>query len=380
MSFKSFDLTYLSVDSIQEGVGSSQITPLVLGLASEGKEICLITFEKTKPSNQLVELFSNAGVLWIPKEFGKNGAIGGIERLNSLRRSVPNSLVLHGRSDMATTAAIWSGIDAPVLWDVRSLWSDQRLLIGTAGWNSLTARGARSLENLSARKSMAMTTLTAAVVPILQQRHRNIPMIREVIPTCVQTLKFLPSPMPKGQIICLLSGTFNKYYDLSRLKQVLDEIRKKVDLRVIWARGGESPTDNLGVGEDLIISASHSEMPKILKESHFGIAICRQDNLDSLAAAVPTKIGEFLASGRPVIVSKGIGDLDQMLPSTKTGVVIDHDCSLQNISEQIVSLINDVDTPDRCRELAMQHFDMNKSIYKYLDVYDRMQHLPDLIS
>jgi glycosyltransferase involved in cell wall biosynthesis len=121
-------------------------------------------------------------------------------------------------------------------------------------------------------------------------------------------------------------------------------------------------------------------MPKLVKESHFGIAICREDNLDSLAAAVPTKIGEFLASGRPVIVSKGIGDLDQMLPSTKTGVVIDHDCSLQNISEQIVSLINDVDTPDRCRELAMQHFDMKKSIYKYLDVYDRMQHLPDLIS
>ena len=43
---KTFDVTYLSVDSIQEGVGSSQITPLVLGLATKGKSVCLITFEK----------------------------------------------------------------------------------------------------------------------------------------------------------------------------------------------------------------------------------------------------------------------------------------------------------------------------------------------
>ena len=374
MSNKKFDITYLSVDSIQEGVGSSQITPLILGLAKKGKSVCLITFEKAMPPKELIELFSNVGVTWIAKDFGKSGAIGGMVRLNSLRRSIPESQVLHARSDVAAAAAILSGVDAPVLWDVRSLWSDQRLLIGTAGWNKLTARGARSLENLAARKSAAMTTLTAAVVPILQQRHKRIPSIREVIPTCVQTSKFLPSPMPQSQVICLLSGTFNNYYDIDRMKQVLNEIRKSLDLKVIWARAGESPTEHLGVGEDIIISASHSEMPKRVQESHFGIAICKQDNLDSLAAAVPTKIGEFLASGRPVIVSNGIGDLDHMLTSTKTGLVISDSDTLQSIAAQIRSLINDPKTPERCRDLAMQHFDMEKSVDRYLEIYDRMQH------
>lgn len=374
MSNKKFDITYLSVDSIQEGVGSSQITPLILGLAKKGKSVCLITFEKTTPPKELVELFSNAGVAWIIKDFGKSGAIGGIIRLNSLRRSIPESRVLHARSDIATASAILSDVDAPVLWDVRSLWSDQRLLIGTAGWNKLTARGARSLENLAARKSAAMTTLTAAVVPILRQRHKRIPAINDVISTCVQTSKFLPSPMPQGQITCLLSGTFNNYYDIERMKKVVDEIRKSVDLRVIWARAVESPMERLGVGEDVIISVSHSEMPRLVQESHFGIAICKQDNLDSLTAAVPTKIGEFLASGRPVIVSNGIGDLDHMLTSTRTGLVINHSDSLQTVSTQINSLISDPKTPDRCRELAMQHFDMEKSVDKYLEIYDRMQH------
>ena len=374
MSNKKFDITYLSVDSIQEGVGSSQITPLILGLAEKGKAVCLITFEKIMPPKELVDMFSEAGVVWIVKEFGKSGAIGGLLRLNVLRRSVPKSTVLHGRSDIATSAAILSGINAPVLWDVRSLWSDQRLIIGTAGWNNLTAKAARALENLAARKSSAMTTLTAAVVPILQQRYKRIPAIREVIPTCVQTSKFLPSPMPQGEVTCLLSGTFNNYYDIAKMKQVIDEIRKNMDLRVIWARAGESPSERLGVGEDVIISASHSEMPKLVQDSHFGIAICKQDNLDSLAAAVPTKIGEFLASGRPVIVSNGIGDLDHMLTSTRTGVVINHSDSLQTIASQIRTLISDPKTPERCRELALQHFDMEKSVDRYIAIYDRMQH------
>jgi hypothetical protein len=224
-----------------------------------------------------------------------------------------------------------------------------------------------------------MTTLTAAVIPILQQRHRTIPKIREVIPTCVQTQIFLPAPMPQGQIICLLSGTFNNYYDISRTKLVLDKIRKSIDLKVIWARANESPVDRLGVGEDIIISATHSEMPRLVRESHFGIAICKQDDLASLAAAVPTKIGEFLASGRPVIVSNGIGDLDFLLSKTQTGIVVAQNDSLQNISERISLLINDPETPIRCRELAMQHFDMRQSIHKYLEIYDRMQHSFDSI-
>lgn len=173
---------------------------------------------------------------------------------------------------------------------------------------------------------------------------------------------------------CLLSGTFNNFYDIDRTRQIISKIRESVDLRIIWARADEAPSDTLGVGETIVISAAHSEMPKLVSESHFGIAICKQDNLESLAAAVPTKIGEFLASGRPVIVSSGVGDLDRLLTTTRVGVVIDHSDSLATVAEQIEQLVKDQSTPERCRELAMQHFDMEKSIARYLNIYERMQH------
>ncbi len=367
-----YDVAYLSIDSIKEGVGSSQITPLVMGLAAQGKKVCLVTFEKSTPSHNLIDQLQKSGVVWKPREFGRTGAAGGISRLWDLRLNIPNADVLHGRSDIPTAAAIWSRVQAPVLWDVRSLWSDQRQLIGTAGWNSITARGAHSLENISAKHAKAMTTLTAAVVPILQTRHARLPAIREVIPTCVQTSKFVPSAMPKGQMVCLLSGTFNNYYDIDRTRQIIEAIRKSINLKVIWARAGESPDTRLGVGEDMVVSASHAEMPDLIKMAHFGMAICKEDDLGSLTAAVPTKIGEFLASGRPMIVSKGLGDMDMLFKDSKAGIVVSKVDSLDGLAAQIETLIADPDVQNHCRNLAMEHFDMEKAIVIYSNVYTRM--------
>jgi hypothetical protein len=178
--------------------------------------------------------------------------------------------------------------------------------------------------------------------------------------------------MPKGEFVCLLSGTFNNYYDINRTRQIIIGLRKSIDLKVIWARAGESLDNSLSVGEDLIISATHSQMPKLVADSHFGMAICKEDNLDSLAAAVPTKIGEFLASGRPVIVSKGIGDMDFLLKSAKAGITIGHSDSLSDLGEQISNLISDPGIEERCRALAVEHFDMEKAITAYSRIYSQM--------
>ena len=372
MSNPHYDLSYLSIDSIQEGVGASQIVPLMIGLAQKGKKISLTTFEKTSLGTDLVEMLQTNKIHWEAHEFGQTGALGGLIRLRKIQKKLTASDVIHGRSDIPTAAAVFSDSSAPILWDVRSLWSDQRKQIATAGWNPLTARAARTLENVSARNATAMTTLTAAVVPILEKRHRKLPKIRAIVPTCVQTKKFLMTTFPTGQITCLLSGTFNNYYDLDETRRVIIELRKRLDLQVIWARGSEAPTQELHVGEDYAISATHAEMPALVSAAHFGMAICKQENLDSLAAAVPTKIAEFLASGRPVIVSKNIGDLDTLISQYRAGVVIQNGENLSSVADQLTELFSDPTTPDRCRSLALDHFDMDVAVNTYSKIYDEM--------
>ena len=114
-----FDLTYVTIDSLAEGVGSSQITPLISRLSKSDLKINLISYEKSNPSLELITYFESIGVDWNWLPFNTNGLIGGVIRLNELRKEIPNTNLIHARSDIPAVSAIVSG-QAPVLWDVRS--------------------------------------------------------------------------------------------------------------------------------------------------------------------------------------------------------------------------------------------------------------------
>ena len=68
--YENFDVTYITIDSLAEGVGSSQITPLLSRLSGEGLKISLISFEKIAPTNELVQYFQSLGVEWKSYPFG----------------------------------------------------------------------------------------------------------------------------------------------------------------------------------------------------------------------------------------------------------------------------------------------------------------------
>ena len=84
-----YDLTYATVDSLAEGVGSSQIAPLMERLASHGMKINLLSFEKEAPPNFLVERMAKVGVEWTQIPFGNNGPFGGISRTIKLGKVMP---------------------------------------------------------------------------------------------------------------------------------------------------------------------------------------------------------------------------------------------------------------------------------------------------
>ena len=73
-----------------------------------------------------------------------------------------------------------------------------------------------------------------------------------------------------------------------------------------------------------------------------------------------------------MIVSKGIGDMDTLFRDSRAGLVISKDSPLVGIAAQIQTLVADPDVQDRCRNLAMDHFDMEKAISTYSNVYARM--------
>jgi hypothetical protein len=178
--------------------------------------------------------------------------------------------------------------------------------------------------------------------------------------------------MPQ-EVRALFSGTYNEYYDLDLSGLFIEELRKLMTVETHWARPAESNKFHIGVGESKIFPATQYGMAELIPNYSFGVSICRLNAGPSLSAAMPTKIGEFLACGRPVVVNKGLGDMDQFIKEFNAGVILDG--SQNNLVEsatKLISLTSDPETPNRCRALAEKYFSIDVGTSKYLDLYSQM--------
>ena len=370
--YDNFDLVYVTIDSLSEGVGSSQITPLVSRLSKLSLKINLISYEKSNPSSELVDYFDSIGIKWDYSPFESNGLVGGVKRLNNLRQEIPKTNLIHARSDIPAVSAIASR-QAPVLWDVRSLWADQKVMIQNNLVNKTLYGIYRGLENIAASRSTGMSTLTSAVVPILEQRHKWLPPLRAVVPTTVDLDYFKLNPVMPSKPQALFSGTYNEYYDLDLSRLFMEEFRKHLAVETHWARPKESSKSKISVGESKVFPSSQTGMANLIPDYSFGVSICKIDAGPSLTAAMPTKIGEFLACGRPIVVNRGLGDMDRFIEEFDAGVILDG--TPTNVVEnatKLASLLSDSETPHRCRALAEKYFSMDIGANKYLDLYSKM--------
>jgi glycosyltransferase involved in cell wall biosynthesis len=364
-----FDVTYLSIDSVQEGVGSSQIKMMLFEIAKFDLHINLITFEKSRPDPQILDNFHNCGIEWTPMPFNKSGSLGGLKRVYELQRAVTDSNVLHCRSDLPSLAGILSN-KGPALWDIRSLWKEQRKQMNPSQVNGAVSLSLKKIEKYVTQNATGMNTLTNAVVPVLQKKHRVLPKIASVIPTCVNLEKFVSKSFPIGKFRMLISGNLNGNYDISELNRFIIEFRKQSELEVIWATDVE--LSRRAPIHDIKVNLSHDEMPNLIASSHFGVAILQESDTASLAASMPTKIAEFLSIGRPVVMNTGIGDFDQIFAKRNAGLTFDSKNDLSEVVNELIDLLNNQDTPSECRKIAEEYFDVSIGAQKYIEIYTKI--------
>jgi glycosyltransferase involved in cell wall biosynthesis len=218
-----------------------------------------------------------------------------------------------------------------------------------------------------------MSTLTSAVVPILLDRNKKLPALRAVVPTAVDLGRFQLNPKMPSIFRALFSGTYNDYYDLDLSARFMEELNSQARLEIHWARPLESSRLEIGVGETKVFPSAQSEMAQLIPQYSFGVSICKLDAGPSLTAAMPTKIGEFLACGRPIVVNKGLGDMDNFLEEFNAGVVLNGDAdNLKKSATELINIALDPETPDRCRALAEKYFSMDVGASKYLDLYSQI--------
>ncbi len=365
-------VTYVSMDPLTSTVGSSQVLAYVERLAHRGVDVDLITFEHVVDV-ALVKHLSDLGIRWLPQRFGSRGPVGGLSRVLRASWAIRGAAVVHARSDLAAAAVMLSGVDNWV-WDVRSLWVDQKVASGVIRQGSLSKRVMSWVERRAAQRSTAVITLTESAVTELDHRYGGVVSLKaRVITTCVDLDRFEISPMPPMPLRVLLAGTLNRYYDVKVMLDLVAELRQHQPVEFVVASPGETDWENeLADVEAVRISVVPDEMADLIATCHLGLCVCRDDAGVSLLAAVPTKIGEFLASGRPVVVNPGLIDVVDLLEHHGCGVVYGSSSSSGEgeVVDQLESVLVDPGVPERCRLLAESHFDLDRGVEGLLEIYE----------
>jgi len=376
-------VTYLSMDPLTSTVGSSQVRAYVECLALRGVDVDLVTFEHDVDPVLHSRLVS-FGVTWRPQRFGQHGAVGGLSRVLRAAWAVRGAAIVHARSDMAAAAVMLARIDHWV-WDVRSFWADQKVAIGVLRFGSPQERVFRWVERRSAFRATAVITLTGSAIEELDRRYGGVVGKKaRIVTTCVDLGRFRASPMPMPmpmpiEVRVLLAGTLNRYYDLGSMLDLVAELRRRRPVEFIVASPeGSSWEDELVEVDVKRMSATPEEMPDLVASCHVGLSICRDDAGASLLAAMPTKIGEFLASGRPVIVNPGLVDAAELVGSHGCGVVFGASVSgrIEEAANLLERQLDDPYLPDRCRNLAEAHFDLEDGVDQLVATYHSVKASP----
>jgi glycosyltransferase involved in cell wall biosynthesis len=96
----------------------------------------------------------------------------------------------------------------------------------------------------------------------------------------------------------------------------------------------------------------------------------------SKVASSPTKLGEFLSSGIPVITGHSIGDVDQLIIDNQIGYIVKDysETEYKNAINYVTGMIlKDKDNlSERCLKVADDYFSLEKGIEKYNEIYIKL--------
>jgi glycosyltransferase involved in cell wall biosynthesis len=126
-----------------------------------------------------------------------------------------------------------------------------------------------------------------------------------------------------------------------------------VEMIAELARQGVSPEDYR------VMQAAPDDVPRYLRAADAAVAIIRPS--DARQSMSPTKFAEYLASGLPVIVTAGIGDLNTHIEEGRVGVLLqsfDH-AAYAGAFRAIEELRRDPGLADRCRNEARARYDLH---------------------
>jgi len=388
---------YVSYDGALEPLGRSQIVPYLLGLASRGALITLLSFEKradwgsAQRGRALRTELASQGIRWTALRYHKRPrllatAADLLVGLASVVRIAKREKIqfIHARSYVAAFIA-WMAkriLGLPFVFDMRGFWADERLEAGLISAGGLVYRFAKRAELHILRDADEVITLTERARQTVNDWLRDRGPSVTVIPTCVDLSRFSPaagSRLVDSAPVFVYAGSLGTWYALEEMLRFVEEAARRYPrarflLLTPNLRSADRELARVGPGcrSVALVSASPAEVARWLRSADAGLAFYRTGF--SRQGTCPTKIGEYLATGLPVVVNEAVGDMKEIVGTNRVGTVL-ADFSGQAYAlalDELEKLWADPALAARCRSVAESYFSLQAGVDRYWAVYRRL--------
>jgi glycosyltransferase involved in cell wall biosynthesis len=385
-------ISYFSYDGILEPLGNSQVLNYLV-LLSKNYKITLFTFEKsidlknTARLNLTKKICIENSIEWKYSVFNVGSIKSFFNPFKYCFFIFSNyfilSRIIHARSFIPSVVAYLISkfkIKTKFIYDMRGYWIEEKVDVGKINSRSVIYMILSKLDKKIIKNASHIVTLSQVSNNYIKQKFNKKPEQITTIYTCTDLNKFKLEKKFNSKICFGYVGTTIGWYQfeetLDFIKLALDKIPNSF-FKIITRDNKEELISRISQKDidlnKIIINASTFE--NIQNEyADIDIAVFFIKKSFSKTASMPTKFGEFLASGISCIVNSEIGDMSTIIQNNpKCGFIINNFNSKEykNLINEL-PIINLHKNALECRYVAENYFSLEKGAIAYSLIYESL--------
>lgn len=398
------NVIYISYDGLTDPLGKSQVLPYLYGLSNKGFSITVLSYEKrinySKFKEEISIQLTSSNITWIPLKYHV-----GLSVISTLLNLLKGALVLnsfvkrekvqivHCRSYISAFLGLFlkKFYGIKLVFDMRGFWPDERREVGMLGSNLLYSM-MKYFEKKFLLNADSIISLTEAGI----NEMRSWPYMSDQeidkctqISTCsniqnykrsydVNTSRIVRNAGYKFAYI----GSIGPWHSLAELCNFMKFTYFQLpdsSFKLIVNQGQEHlhsfiNKNQLDSTRFSIDNIPHDQIPEALENFDIGFFFIPPQY--AKIASSPTKMGEMLSAGLPIITGHSIGDVDNIIESNNIGYILKsfNDDSYVEALNKVTALLESdrIGITKRCLSVAEKYYSLDKAVEKYAGIYSQL--------
>jgi len=395
------NVLYLSYDGLTDPLGQSQILPYLFGISSnKNYKITIVSFEKTRNHFQnkdfIFKKLEKNNVDWIPLKYTKYppifSTLWDVYKLSKAVNKLKNKGLdlIHCRSYITTLVALdyKKKYKTPFIFDMRGFYADER--VDGKIW-SLYNLIYKKIYNYFKSKEKEFLQISDYTVSLTENGKKEIESWNlpnqskiKVIPCCTDENLFQKKNIQnvrselgfnKDDFIISYVGSIGTWYMLDEMLDFFKYLQIKKPNAKFFFITKDSPqlilekvkSKKIDVSSIKIKPSSREMMPSYIGVSNFSIFFILP--VFSKKASSPTKMGEIMNLGIPIICNSGVGDVDEIMGKSMPELLVKEFSN--NEYDRVIDLIANNYKPNQKTIIETSHsyYSLKKGVEKYKEVY-----------